>query len=596
MKKEMEMNGKPFALRRILQNAAGSFIVLMSFLLPVKFGSLAVMPEAAGFFPEDWFSWLIINWPANSFGIFAGVALLLALAAYGAPEIASCRGITGLLWCFALPLAAWVGCFNSPASFYAEGECCHLLGISAFCGAAWILLDKASDFWKKSIFCALAAGVFILSLSGLRQYFFGFAEMREYLASQQEKGIAISSVMMAKAADTRVYALMVSANILAGFLLLTLPLCTVVFAKIGKHFEPQNISVKLFTCAMLLPGTAVFLMTKTRAAFLCALLTLAILLFTLKFSKWLKAGLAAVILLTVIGGTCYIKFAGRGFGSLSERADYMRTAAIMLPEKPLAGHGWGGFFYRHMKEKTTSTDESAHDPHNIFASFILHAGFPAGLIASAALLFPLAVLIRRRKKLSLEEKMILWGSIAFTLHSCCDINMQVPACLAGAGLLFLAAMPGEKISGMKTFRAVPLLLFALLAGLGIFSIKLNRTVLAGDVAYTRFLDLLQTPPGNAPPSEQQIIQQFQEVEKLRPAHPFACNTLGDYYASKGDFHRAEQLYLESLKRDKLRPAVYMRLAMIALQRFEPEQAEELRKKAHALFPTHPKYKQLDKTP
>ena len=177
MKTEMEMNRKPFALRRFLQNAAGIFIVLMSFLLPVKFGSLAVMPEAAGFFPEDWFSWLIINWPANSFGIFAGVALLLALAAYGAPEIASCRGITGLLWCFALPLAAWVGCFNSPASFYAEGECCHLLGISAFCGAAWILLDKASDFWKKSIFCALAAGVFILSLSGLRQYFFGFAEM-----------------------------------------------------------------------------------------------------------------------------------------------------------------------------------------------------------------------------------------------------------------------------------------------------------------------------------------------------------------------------------------------------------------------------------
>ena len=45
--------GNDCRLRRILKNAAGSFIVLLAFLLPVKFGSLAVMPEAAGFFPED---------------------------------------------------------------------------------------------------------------------------------------------------------------------------------------------------------------------------------------------------------------------------------------------------------------------------------------------------------------------------------------------------------------------------------------------------------------------------------------------------------------------------------------------------------------
>ena len=245
MKKEIPSDGKIFTLRRILQNAAGSIVVLLTFLLPVKFGTLAAMPEASGFFPEDWYSWLIINWPASSFGLFSGIALLLVLAAYGVPQISTLRGITGLLWTFSLPLAAAAGCINSPAPFYAEGECCHLLGISAFCAAVWILLDKDfSGIWKKGLYCALAGGVLLLSVSGLRQYFFGFAEMQEFIAAQQAKGVNISSVMLAKVADTRVYALMVSANILAGFLLLTVPFSTTVFARLGKHFEPQKLSVR----------------------------------------------------------------------------------------------------------------------------------------------------------------------------------------------------------------------------------------------------------------------------------------------------------------------------------------------------------------
>jgi hypothetical protein len=427
----------------------------------------------------------------------------------------------------------------------------------------------------------------------LRQFFFGFAEMKEFIAAQQEKGITVSGVMLAKVADTRVYGAMVSANILAGFLLLTTPLCVAAFGRMGMRFEPVKVSVRLFVCTMLLPAAAVFLMTKTRAAFLCALMTLTIYFFTLKFSKKLKAVLLLCILAVVIVGACYIKVAGRGFGSLSERADYMRTAAIMLPEKPLAGHGWGGFFYRHMKEKTTSTDESAHDPHNIFASFILHAGIPAGVLAGAAFVFPLIVLFRRRKTFSLEEKCIFWGCAAFTLHCCCDINMQVPACLAGAGMLFIMAVPDEKIKLPPAHFAARITVFILLALLGVFSLYRNQRCLKGDVTFTRFFDLLHTPQGGVF-DEPAILRSWQELEKLRKDHPFACNMLGDYFMAKGDIFRAEQLYNESLKRDPDRPAVYMRLADIALKRYDFDKAEELRKKAHSLFPTHPKYKKLDK--
>ena len=594
----MKTNAKTFEnnrdLRQFLKNISGSFIVLLAFLLPVKFGSLAVMPEAAGFFPEDFFSWAIINWPSSSFGIFSGLALLAALVSFGVPDFSTKRGITALLWCFALPLAGWVGAINSSVPFYAEGEICHLLSVSAFCGAVWLMLaNDPEEVWKKRLTAGLAFGVLLLCFSGLRQYFFGFAEMKEFIADQQAKGIAVSSVMLAKVADTRVYGAMVSANILAGFLLLTVPLCVVVFGRMGKHFEPEKISVRLFICVMLIPAVAVFLMTKTRAAFLCALITVMICFFTLKFSKKLKVLFAALILCAVIGGAVYIKVAGRGFGSFSERVDYMRTTAIMLPEKPLAGHGWGGFFYRHMKEKTTSTDESAHDPHNVFTSFILHSGLPAGLLASAAFCFPLFVLFRRRKEFSLEDKAVFWGSVAFTLHCCCDINMQVPACLAGAGMLFIMAVPDEKIKLPPAHFAARITVFILLALLGVFSLYRNQRCLKGDVTFTRFFDLLHTPQGGVF-DEPAILRSWQELEKLRKDHPFACNMLGDYFVAKGDIFRAEQLYNESLKRDPDRPAVYMRLADIALKRYDFDKAEELRKKAHSLFPTHPKYKKLDK--
>ena len=136
--------------------------------------------------------------------------------------------------------------------------------------------------------------------------------------------------------------------------------------------------------------------------------------------------------------------------------------------------------------------------------------------------------------------------------------------------------------------------FVLLALLGASSLYRNQRCLEGEVVFTRFYDLLHSPQGGVP-DEPAIFRTWQEVEKLRKDHPFACNMLGDYFMAKGDVFRAEQLYNESLKRDPHRPAVYMRLADAALKRYDFKRAEELRKKAHSLFPTHPKYKKLDKS-
>ena len=161
-------------------------------------------------------------------------------------------------------------------------------------------------------------------------------------------------------------------------------------------------------------------------------------------------------------------------------------------------------------------------------------------------------------------------------------------------MLFLLADPDEKITWLPGNRAIGACVCGLLVMLGGSSLYRNKICLEGDVVFTRFYDLLHSPQGSIP-DEPAIFRAWEELEKRRKDHPFACTMLGDYFMAKGDIFRAEQLYKESLKRDPRRPAVYMRLADIALKKFEPEKAEELRKKAHDLFPTHPRYKKLDKT-
>ena len=77
--------------------------------------------------------------------------------------------------------------------------------------------------WRNALLYAFATGALCTGISGLHQYFFGFREMRAFLAEQLAAGQEISPVLQAKIADTRVYATFVSCNALAGFLLLLLP-------------------------------------------------------------------------------------------------------------------------------------------------------------------------------------------------------------------------------------------------------------------------------------------------------------------------------------------------------------------------------------
>lgn len=581
------------------------YLIGLTFLLPLKFGSLAVLPEATSFYPGDLFSWLIINWPAHSFGIFSGVALFAALVVFapGMRPLRTSGGATALLWSFGLVLVSLIGWINAATIDYAVGETIHLAGIGAYVLAVRLWLRNRPE--ERRWFCAaLAAGACWLIYSGLSQYFVGFAETREFVEKQIAEGIPISHVMVAKINDDRVFATFVSCNVLAGYLLLLLPVTLYAVWRFAGHFEPVRLS-RILLCGLVFSGlVAVLLLTRSRAAFLAALLTAGAFAMTLPKRRIYRCIPVVVLALAIVGGAIYIHRAGRGFGSMAERVDYLRSSVKMIAEKPLAGHGWGGFFYRHMELKTTGTDESAHDPHNLVMAFASQTGVIGGAMALAAVLLPLFWLGRRIFRRGGEEtpeegadgfaRAVFWGECAFLLHAHMDVDLQIPASMAAAGAMLVAALPEASAQMASRGRRRWLLVAAgmLLAAVAAIG---NIHWLRAEMAYDRLITLARPQSAQdrlRPVSDAEVVKALREAVALRPGSPFPWEIAGDYFWSRRDGAMAEKCYREAARCTPDRASLYRRFFDLEMARGNRAAAAKHLRRMLELFPSNPKYQAL----
>ena len=580
-------------MRQFGQRVTGWCAVFLAFLLPLKFGSLSLMPEQPPMFPGDLVSLLVISWPPHLTGI-AGAALLLAACCFfPAPRLRAPGSRPALLWGFGLPLAVLPGFLNNVNFDYAWCTFAHWWGIGALVLGYWWIFS-AGGVWKKRCLGALAAGTLCAGADAWRQYLWGFDEMAEMIRKQREGGAEISQIMEIRILDGRIFGTLGSSNTLAGFLLLASLPALVLLRKWGRCFEPEKVSVPLFTLAGVLLLGGPFLMTRSRGAWLCAFLAGVVWFFTLKgVRRWMKLTAAALGLLLLVAGAVAVRASGRGFSSGMERLDYLRTVGVMCAEHPLAGGGWGGFFHRHMKIKLTDSDESARSPHNLAGSFAAQAGIPAGLIAAAAMILLVCELFRVRGE---EEDKLLsavrWSVLAFMLHSCMEVNDAIPASMVSCVLLTLAVMPDcpEQDPAPVSAKWRPVLyagVCLLLASSGLA----NGCWLRSEAAFDELDQLLhpRTPGGYAmPPDPAEVVRRLERVESLRPRSPYAAEMTGDLLFRLGDVENAAVLFEKARQRDPGRPAAYRRLAAVAFRRGDAGKARLLLGRARELFPADPK--------
>lgn len=576
--------------RRLCLKLAVGLTVLTAFLLPLKFGGITGLAEAPGFFPPDLIDWLIVSsWPTEIFSIVCGAALLLTLCG-GAVRMPASRETRLMLWLCGsiLPLAVLPGFVNTAVRDYALAMLTHWLGIGAWCWATALLL--ADDPRRRKWFVgALLLGFLLAVLAGWRLYFWGFAETRRYFAERVAAGgMAVDEQLQIKLDDDRVYATFNSCNSFAGFIILVGAAFVVGAGKFGERFEPRKVSKWLFFGAAALLTLGILPLTRSRGALLCALLAALGAFFASRLPR--AAKLAALALAIALGatGAWYVYRAGRGFSSGMERLDYLRTSSLLVAAHPFAGAGWDGFFREHMRVKRTGSDEAAHDPHNIVASFAAQSGVLPGLLALAALLLPLYSLFRRYRDFDPWRRAVCWGCAAAALHMLMELDYLVPAELAAFWLLALSALTGgETPSAAVTEpprRRYPMIAAAVLAA--VFSLTFGVFVLHGDLAFARFAGLVRPEPGEkwSPPSEAAAENALVQVRRSRQRIPFALELFAEYRAQCGDRDTAEKLLKESLALSGDRPGVCRKLAELARDRGDAAAAARHWRKAHELFP------------
>lgn len=574
----------------------GWLLTLTALLLPCKFGTVAVITDAAGYFPEEWSDYFWITWPAHSFGIVSGLLLVLVLAAKGRDFAAKDRARTLFFWLWGVGLfaAALPGFLGRDVDMtMAFSHSVHFAGIGAWALAAGLFLESFPR-WGKWMTAGFFAGAIWVALGGYHQYFFGFAEMREFIAKLEEQNVPVQDSLVKKLADTRISGALSSSNALSGLLLMAMPLAFYFGGSWGKRFEPVSVSVKLFRILGLGVLLGALILTRARSGILAlsAAGTVAVFSSSRIRKPWKIA--TAVLLVAVIAGTLIFAIKmGRGLNSMMERPDYMRTSMVLLKENPLCGSGWGGFFYRHMEMKKSLVVEAARDPHNIILAFAGQCGLLSGIVVVLALLLPLKLLWKRR--FSGFSGAVFWSGVMFTVHIMVDSDMMVVPLMAGMFLLYATALTsGEEeksetpVTAKMSWR-YSLLVWSAGAVMAGYAVYGNWYHLAAEKALAKLIDVVYPNCAGVYCDDMVLRERFEAASRWRK-DAISAEIAGDWQLRNGNLAAAEEYYIISLSRNPRRPAAYRRMADLALLRGDEKEWRRQMAEAEKRFPRHPLYR------
>lgn len=588
---------------KIFEKTAIAAILILTVLLPLKFGSLVGIPETTSLFPDDLFSWLIVIWPASAFPVFSGAVLALALIAFRPkPEQQSAAFVTAGLWML-LGLAGYLGAVNAGTRDFVLMQIPHGLGVGAYAAAVYLMLANRPG-WRRKLLWVMFGTAVLVALLGWEQRLAGFEDTRRFTELQEQAtGLAIHSDLKARIFDNRVYSTFASCNNLGGFLLMMLPLLFYLAWQAGGRIDPpwggRTVFLILGGLLVLVP----FFMTKSRAAFACLVAVCVLYVVLSPVRKWVRWSMTGGALLTLAAGAAYIAWMGRGFASMAVRVDYQWSSLWIFLENPFFGTGWGDFFHDYMLIKNYPSNEAPHDPHCMIAGYFSQCGILGGLACLAVLLYPLwqgwRALPRSGSAFFSDlNTWLLLGIAGVTLHSQLDTNMQVPAVmcyLAGFQIILLTdetpvPRPPMKYRNWLQAGFILAAVWMALAG-GWCGIRQVR----GEKAFAVLSDLA-TPAGKKPEeyyriTPEQVNAALRKTIELRPYSPFPWQVAADFMFARGQFDLAECYYLKALELSPQRASFSHRLHRVYRMTGQEAKAAEYLKRAREQFPANPDYKE-----
>ena len=558
-------------------------------LLPLKFGGM-LLPGVPHSLPADGFDAIINPLPPSLFPVWSALLLMLAVIAYGFPAALSWKNPSGrlLLLFLLLPVAALIGFINPDNAESAVVELEYLLGLSCFAALTAIIINSEKSSFRIAVMNSVAAGTILTACAGAYQYFYGFDELKRFIAEQEKlHNIEFPMEIKARAYDVRTYATFTFASALAGFLALAGALTSIRAFRWGSRFEPVKLSQRLFAAMALILTAGIFLTTKGRSAFLAVIIAAAASGFILLKSRKVKLLIAAGAMIAVVLGACYIHYAGRGFGSMTERVSYLQSSAKMVLKYPLFGGGWGSFTYFHAQNKNFGNEELAKDPHNIIAAFASQTGISGGLIIAMLILYTVYTAAKKLKnEFSPENLAIFFGLCAFSLHILMDLDWQVPALMACYSVFALLASP-ENSNANTAKNKLPVITFLFIGAVTLCG-GLHWT--AADNSFSRMLAAAGQEAGviAAPQSSYEVDALAEKALASAPYSHSIYNAWALDKLNRGNLPEAEKLFKKVLELAPRSHAAHKSLSKLYKLAGNRELSEKYALEADRLFPIYKK--------
>lgn len=584
-----------------------TLLLILTFLLPLKFGSTVGVPEMPMSYWHDPMAILIASWPIMLFPLLSAIALDCAVLLYPKPgPVSAPMRMYGWLWILltAVSLPGWL---NATTWDFAIQNTVHLLGMTCWTLALIRVLENSPDF-RKYLFAALLTGLIFSVYSAVNQYLSGFDETIKYLQDKEAaSGVQILNGQFgSRLKEARVSGDFTVCNSYAGYLVLVFPLLLGTMWKLGSRVTPPLPAKLLLT----LPCAGVFLFllkeTGSRGGILAMLAGAFLILPCLRLSRKWKYLLWALVPVGLTGFFLLVKF-GRGFNSMLIRFDYFQAAVKMMFLHPFTGAGWGEFLNDYLILKNVVNDEAPHSPHNFVLTLGSQCGIPAFLVSCLLLALPLIaalLLLSRRsreKELSFPDTCFVWGLGAWTFHSMLELNYETPGALALAVLISLlvlgnadplprlAAPAGIRLDS-HGFRVT--YLFAVLAvmiAVHWLSPIVIRAEMNYDVLHSAADPRFAADPMKERPSPAEIMDMLKRCDSRSP---FPFSSASSYYLSLGPYYADNALELldKAIERAPKRAAYrYRQYRILKNLPGRAADAEAALQKARELSPKNPVY-------
>ncbi len=591
-----------------IRNVVAWMIIIITVLLPLKFGTLAGLPEVSSYYPPDGFSWMIITWPAISFPMVSGGLLLLALAVFPVRFQNSRVAFTVTTLWLLVAFVSITGAVNASTVDYVIVYVVHIFGFAAFGAATWLMLSNLPEF-KRVLLWSIVIGAVLTAVFGIEQMFSGFEETRKFVENQEQLYMSsVSGDLKSRVWDNRVFSTFASCNSLAGYMLLTMPLCFFLCWQLCGRIEPSKITRSVFMPLLALLMGMVFFATVSRGAFLMLVLACVIFIMIFPVRKSIRIAVFVLVPSVIIVGALYIAFAGRGFNSMLVRFDYVYTSFLMFLSHPWLGTGWGDFFHDHMLLKLTVSREAPHTAHNILMDFLGQSGIAGFAACLAAIVYPFIKIAgkiyntARNSLFTSLDSYVIYGLIAYFIHSLMDVNLQIPASMATAlALMVTMTVPDEKTQPpndrKKSSSTLAVNLFAAAAMLfaGLVALCGGFHLLKADYAFSRLSDLC-SPQGKTREeyfsvTPEQVKRELVNCVEIRPYSPFPWAAAADFMLSRGYSDIAEDFYNKARELSPQRSFIYFRLYILQKALGREAEAQQNLEMARKLFPHNSDYRQ-----